>query len=90
MSDCTFDTSSNSVKIKYSFNNGVSSKARSSFFIGSFKNPVNPGTKSGFYVNSFDGDGNKIGESPVISLSGISTPNALKSVTFTLDTSVVA
>jgi hypothetical protein len=51
---------------------------------------VNPGTKTGFYVNSFDEDGNKIGESPVISLFGISTPNTLKSVTFTLDTAVVA
>ena len=55
------------------------------FTIRQFKNPVKSGIVTGFFLKTTDAEGYTIGESPSLSLSGVTLPTGFKDVSFSFD-----
>lgn len=74
------------MRIGYRFKTGADSRAASSFYIeNAFKNPITPEPKTGFIIATFDHEEYAIGESDAIALSGVTTANTFKYITFNFD-----
>jgi hypothetical protein len=74
VTSCRYNPSLRQLTVGYSMNNGKDSRQRHSITVTTFKNPVSVGAKTGFMVVSQDDEGRPIGQSPVLTLGGISKP----------------